>query len=116
MRQLTPWLAVILLAGCSGDKHPDVTKNPVWGPAVQDLRQTQDVAKFASRTSRPSRAPAPPPSRSTRGVRSLRSRCEGVGPCQQTDWPVQSQQIIAFLKAWIGHLAVTSDLVRALRG
>jgi hypothetical protein len=48
MRQFAPWLAAVLLAGCSGDKHPDVTKNPVWGPAIQARRQTENIANFAN--------------------------------------------------------------------
>ena len=48
MRQFAPWLAVVLLAGCSGDKSPDVTKNPVWGPAIQARQETENVAKFAN--------------------------------------------------------------------
>ncbi len=48
MRLIAPWLAVALLASCSGDRHPDVTKNPVWGPAIQARQQAEDVAKFAN--------------------------------------------------------------------
>ena len=27
---------------------PDVTKNPVWGPAIQARQETENVAKFAN--------------------------------------------------------------------
>jgi len=47
MRPLIWILPILALAGCSPDKEPDVTNNPVWGPQVQALKQAQEVGKFA---------------------------------------------------------------------
>jgi len=47
MRPLIWILPILALAGCSRDKEPDVTDNPVWGPQVQALKQAQEVGKFA---------------------------------------------------------------------
>jgi uncharacterized protein YcfL len=54
MRKLAISLALVLLAGCSRHQAPtgDVTHNPVWGPQVKALRETEDVAKFAEEQQR----------------------------------------------------------------